>query len=157
MNIPLSQPDIGEREIECVTRVLRSGDLSLGPRVAEFETKFARFIGARYAVAVNSGTSALHLCVKTLGIGPEDEVLTTSFSFVASANCLLYERALPAFVDIHPDTLNMDPAEIRKTLEHDYVLVRPRPEGHPSRPRFWASLRYGANPRDRAGVQFARS
>ena len=124
MNIPLSQPDIGEREIECVTRVLRSGDLSLGPRVVEFETKFARFIGARYAVAVNSGTSALHLCVKTLGIGPEDEVLTTSFSFVASANCLLYERALPAFVDIHPDTLNMDPAEIRKTLEHDYVRDR---------------------------------
>jgi perosamine synthetase len=121
VNIPLSQPEIGEREVELVTRVLRSGDLSLGPRVAEFEEKFARFVGTRYAIAVNSGTSALHLCVKALGIGPEDEVLTTSFSFVASTNCLLYERALPVFADIHPVTLNMDPGAIRDILECDYV------------------------------------
>ena len=124
MNIPLSQPDIGEREIERVTRALRSGDLSLGPRVPEFEEEFAHFVGARYAIAVNSGTSALHLCVKALGIGPEDEVLTTSFSFVASTNCLLYEGALPAFVDIDPFTLNMDPATIREILECDYLWDR---------------------------------
>ena len=121
MNIPLSRPDIGDLEVEYVTRTLRSGNLSLGPQVAEFEEEFANYIGTRYAVATNSGTSALHLCVRALGIGPEDEVLTTSFSFVASANCLLYERALPMFVDIHPVTLNINPAEIRETLTSEYV------------------------------------
>lgn len=119
--IPLSNPNIGEREIEYVTRVLRSGRLSLGPVLAEFEEKFAAYVGTRYAVATNSGTSALHLCVKALGIGDGDEVFTSSFSFVASANCLLYERALPAFVDIDPDTLNLDPQGIREAIEHDYV------------------------------------
>ena len=121
MSIPLSQPDIGDLEVDSVTRVLRSGNLSLGPRVSEFEEEFAKYMGTRYAVATNSGTSALHLCVRALGIGPEDEVLTTSFSFVASANCLLYERALPMFVDIHPDTLNINPAEIRETLTSVYA------------------------------------
>jgi perosamine synthetase len=121
VNIPLSRPDIGDLEVDYVTRALRSGNLSLGPQVAEFEEEFANYIGTRYAVATNSGTSALHLCVKALGIGPEDEVLTTSFSFVASANCLLYERALPMFVDIHPVTLNINPAEIRETLTSEYV------------------------------------
>jgi perosamine synthetase len=121
MNIPLSRPDIGDLEVDSVTRVLRSGNLSLGPRVSEFEEEFANYVGTRYAVATNSGTSALHLCVKALGIGPEDEVLTTSFSFVASANCLLYEGALPMFVDIHPVTLNIDPAAIRDTLISEYA------------------------------------
>jgi perosamine synthetase len=121
MNIPLSRPDVGDLEVDSVTRVLRSGNLSLGPRVSEFEEEFANYIGARYAVATNSGTSALHLCVRALGIGPQDEVLTTSFSFVASTNCLLYERALPLFVDIHPATLNIDPAEIRETLKSEYA------------------------------------
>ncbi len=121
MKIPLSQPDIGEREIEYVTNVLRSGQLSLGPKLAEFEEKFADYVGTRYAVATNSGTSALHLCVKALGIGRGDEVLTTSFSFVASANCLLYEKALPVFVDISPGTLNIDPAAIREILATDYI------------------------------------
>lgn len=124
MKIPLSQPDIGEREIEYVTSVLRSGQLSLGPRLAEFEEKFADYVGTRYAVATNSGTSALHLCVKALGIGPGDEVLTTSFSFVASANCLLYEKAQPVFVDIQPSTLNIDPAAIREILANEYAWDR---------------------------------
>jgi perosamine synthetase len=124
MRIPLSQPDIGEREIEYVTNVLRSGQLCLGPKLAEFEEKFADYVGTRYAVATNSGTSALHLCVKALGIGRGDEVLTTSFSFVASANCLLYEKALPVFVDISPTTLNIDPAAIRKILAADYIWDR---------------------------------
>jgi dTDP-4-amino-4,6-dideoxygalactose transaminase len=78
-------------------------------------------VGTRYAVATNSGTSALHLCVKTLGIGAGDEVLTTSFSFVASTNCLLYERVKPAFADVDPETLNIDPAGIREILLRDYV------------------------------------
>src|ERR1700679_4154033 len=102
MNIPLSQPDIGDLEIDSVAKVLRSGQLSLGPRVAEFEQAFAEYVGTRYAVATNSGTSALHLCVRALGIAAGDEVLTTSFSFVASVNCLLYEKAVPVFVDIDP-------------------------------------------------------
>jgi perosamine synthetase len=124
VSIPLSRPVIGEREIECVTRVLRSGTLSLGPMVEEFEARFAAYVGTRYAVATNSGTSALHLGVRALGIGPEDEVLTTSFTFAASVNCLLYERAMPAFVDIEPDTLNLSPARIRDVLTRDYFWDR---------------------------------
>jgi len=121
MTIPLSRPEIGELEVEYVTRALKSGNLSLGARVAEFEDRFAKYVGARYAVTTNSGTSALHLCVKALGIGLEDEVVTTSFSFVASTNCLLYERALPKFADIDYDTLNLDPEKIREMLAIEYV------------------------------------
>lgn len=119
--IPLSNPDIREREIEYVTRVLRSGRLSLGPLLTEFEEKFAAYVGTRYAIATNSGTSALHLCVKALGIGDADEVLTTSFSFVASANCVLYEGVIPSFVDIDPDSLNIDPMKLREAIERDYI------------------------------------
>jgi perosamine synthetase len=121
MTIPLSRPEIGELEVEYVTRALKSGNLSLGASVAEFEDKFAEYVGARYAVTTNSGTSALHLCVKALGIGQEDEVVTTSFSFVASTNCLLYESALPKFADIDCNTLNLDPEKIRETLAIEYV------------------------------------
>ena len=120
MRIPLSRPDIGEREVELVTRVLRSGQLSLGPVLAEFEEKFAQYVGTRFAIATNSGTSALHLCVRALGIGSGDEVLTTSFSFVASVNCLLYEQATPVFVDIDPVTLNIDPKKIRDVIARGY-------------------------------------
>src|SRR6266849_2000835 len=122
MNVPLSCPDITDLEVEYVTRVLRSGQLSLGPRVAEFEEKFAAYAGARYAVAVNSGTSALHLAVRALGIGGGDEVITTSFSFVASANCLIYEYALPVFVDIDPHTFNLDPREIQRFIQSCCVV-----------------------------------
>ena len=116
MRIPLSRPDIGKREIEYVTHALKTGQLSLGPKLAEFEQKFAAYAGTRFAVATNSGTSALHLCVRALGIGEGDEVMTSSFSFVASANCLLYEGATPVFVDIDPATLNIDPEKIREAL-----------------------------------------
>jgi len=126
MRIPLSRPEIGEHEIEYVTRALRSGQLSMGPRLPEFEERFAAFVGARYAIATNSGTSALHLCVKALGIGPEDEVLTTSFSFVASANCLLYERAVPAFVDTNPSTLNLDPTALEESIARHCTWERVR-------------------------------
>lgn len=124
MRIPLSKPDIGEREIEYVTRTLRTCHLSTGSLVAEFEERFAAYAGTRFAIATNSGTSALHLCVKALDIGASDEVVTTSFSFVASANCLLYERALPAFVDIDPATLNLDPDQIREIIEREYIHDR---------------------------------
>jgi FlaA1/EpsC-like NDP-sugar epimerase/dTDP-4-amino-4,6-dideoxygalactose transaminase len=116
MNIPLSKPDIGEEEIAVVTEVLRSGRLSLGPKLAEFEQNFAAYAGTKYAVATNSGTSALHLCIRALGIGPQDEVITTPFSFVASTNCILFERALPAFVDIDRHTLNIDPLQLQRFL-----------------------------------------
>jgi perosamine synthetase len=117
MQVPLSKPDVGEREIEKVCQVLRSGKLSLGPCVPEFEEQFAAFAGTKYAVAVNSGTSALHLIVRALGIGAGDEVITTSFSFVASTNCFLYEGAAPVFVDIDPETLNLDPRAVRKFIK----------------------------------------
>jgi perosamine synthetase len=107
---------VGDLEVQYVTDVLRSGMLSLGPSVPKFETQFASFIGRRHAVAVNSGTSALHLCVRALRIGPDDEVITSSFSFVASTNCILYERAVPVFLDIEPDSFNLSPEQIYRFL-----------------------------------------
>jgi len=107
--IPLSRPEIGPREEELVLEVLRSGRLSLGPMGERFERELAAWLGIADAVAVSSGTTALHLCVRALGWGGGDEVLTSPFSFVASANCLLYEGARPVFCDVDPVTLNLDP------------------------------------------------
>jgi perosamine synthetase len=114
--IPLSSPDITDLERSAVLDVLSSPQLSLGPRLPEFERALCERTGSRYAVAVNSGTSALHLCVKALGIGPGDEVITTPFSFVASANCVLFERARPVFVDIDPVTWNIDVEQIEHAI-----------------------------------------
>ena len=108
--IPLARPDLGRREEELALEVLRSGRLSLGPMLERFEEEFAAFLGVADAVAVSSGTAALHLGVRSLGWGPGDEVLTTPFSFVASANCLLFEGATPVFCEIDPVSLNLDPA-----------------------------------------------
>ena len=108
--IPLARPELGEREEELVLEVLRSGRLSLGPTLERFEREFAVVVGAPDAVAVSSGTAALHLGVRALGWGPGDRVITSPFSFVASANCLLYEGAEPVFCDVDPITLNLDPA-----------------------------------------------
>jgi perosamine synthetase len=108
--IPLAKPEIGTREEELVLEVLRSRQLSLGPMGRRFEAELAAWLGVEDAVAVSSGTSALHLGVRMLGWGPGDEVLTSPFSFVASANCLLYEGARPVFCDVDPVTLNLDPA-----------------------------------------------
>ena len=129
MNVPLSAPDIGDLEVQYVTDVLRSGHLSMGPRLRQFEDKFASYVGTRFAVATNSGTSALHLIMRALKIGPEDEVITTSFSFFASAACILYERALPVFVDIDPFTLNIDPVQIRSFLE-ERCIKDPQSKGY---------------------------
>jgi perosamine synthetase len=106
--IPLASPAIGAREEELVLEVLRSGRLSLGPMGERFERAFADFLGVEDAVAVSSGTAALHLGVRQLGWGAGDEVLTSPFTFVASSNCLLYEGAKPVFVDVDPTTLNID-------------------------------------------------
>jgi perosamine synthetase len=107
--IPLSQPLIGEREEQLVLETLRSGRLSLGPMLDRFEQAFAARLGAGRAAAVSSGTAGLHLALRAAGISEGDEVLTTPFSFVASANSVLYERAKPVFCDIDQRTLNLDP------------------------------------------------
>jgi perosamine synthetase len=107
--IPLAQPVLGEAEERAVLEVLRSGQLSLGPRVPAFEEAFAARLGARHASAVSSGTAALHLALRAVGVSDGDEVVTSPFSFVASANAALYERARPVFADIDPRTLNLDP------------------------------------------------
>ena len=105
----MSAPWVGEREEELAVEALRSGSLSLGPMTDRFEGELAGRVGAKHVAAVSSGTAGLHLAVRLAGLGPGDEVLTTPFSFVASANAILYEGATPVFVDIDPRTLNMDP------------------------------------------------
>ena len=107
--VPLARPVIGESEIERVLEVLRSGRLSLGPLLAEFEREFARKVGATHASAVSSGTAGLHLALRAAGVSDGDEVVTSPLSFVASANVVVYERATPVFADIDPVTLNLDP------------------------------------------------
>ncbi len=114
--IPLARPDLGAREEELVLEVLRSGRLSLGPMLERFERDFAAWLGVEDAVAVSSGTAALHLGVRALGWGSGDEVITTPFSFVASANCLRYEGATPVFCDVDPVTLNLDPSAARAAV-----------------------------------------
>ena len=115
-DIPLARPDVTQHEIDAVLAVLQTPLLSLGPRLPEFERRMAARIGVRHAVAVNSGTSALHLCIRALDIKDGDEVVTTPFSFVASANCIMFERATPVFADIDPVTLNIDPTKIEAAL-----------------------------------------
>ncbi|HVD61612.1 MAG TPA: aminotransferase class I/II-fold pyridoxal phosphate-dependent enzyme, partial [Gemmatimonadaceae bacterium] len=110
MRIPLSAPDIRETDIEAVTGVLRSPHLSLGPKLEEFENAIAKYAGTPNAIAVSSGTSGLHLCVRALGIGEGDEVIVPSFTFIAVANAVRHANATPVFVDIEPQTLNLDPS-----------------------------------------------
>jgi perosamine synthetase len=108
--IPLARPELGPREEELLLEVVRSGSLSLGPKLEQFERDFGAWLGGGYAVAVSSGTAALHLGVRALGWGQGDEVITSPFSFIATANSILYEGATPVFCDIDPVTFNIDPA-----------------------------------------------
>src|SRR5271156_6452871 len=112
MRIPLSSPDITEPEIDAVAAVLRSPHLSLGPKLEEFEAAFTTLTQVPHAIAVSSGTAGLHLAVKALNIGEGDEVLVPSFTFIAAANAIRYERATPVFVDIDPESLNLSPAAV---------------------------------------------
>lgn len=116
MSIPLAQPAIDDSDVQAVTDVLRSTTLSIGPRLEAFEQSVAEYVGARYGIGVNSGTSGLHMCVAANRIGPGDEVITSPFSFVASANCVLYEGATPVFADIDPDTLALDPEQVAERV-----------------------------------------
>jgi perosamine synthetase len=114
--IPLARPDIGPREIELVNQVLASDVLAMGAFTERFESGIAAMANRQAGVACSSGTAGLHLAVRALDIGEGDEVITTPFSFVASANCLLYERAIPRFVDIEEDSLGIDPARLAEAV-----------------------------------------
>ena len=107
--VPMSLPDIDANDIEFVVQAIESKRLSMGPFLERFEHSFADYLGVGHAIAVSSGTAALHLCMRAANIGPGDEVITTPFSFVASSNCILYERATPVFVDVDEQSMNINP------------------------------------------------
>ena len=130
--VAMSAPDISDEDVAAVVDVLRSGRLSLGPKQSQFETLVADYVGVEHAVAVSSGTAALHLLVRALGLGPGDEVLVPSFTFAASVNCILYEGATPVFIDIEPDTYNLDPRDLeRKITPRSRAVIAVDVFGHP--------------------------
>jgi perosamine synthetase len=116
MSVPITKPLLGEAEELAVIEVLRSGWLVQGPKVAEFEREVAAYVGAKYAVATSSCTTALHLALLVHGVGPGDEVIVPSFTFIATANAVLYTGAKPVFVDIDPRTYNLDPASVEAAI-----------------------------------------
>jgi perosamine synthetase len=131
--IPLAQPVLGPEEEAAVIEVLRSGQLSLGPRVPAFEQAFAAWLGAEHACAVASGTAGLHLGLRAVGVSDGDEVVTSPFSFVASANSVLFERARPVFADIDARTLNLDPdAAAAAVTERTAALLPVHIFGYPA-------------------------
>lgn len=139
MSIPMSSAEINADDEQAVLEVLRSGRLALGPKITEFEKMVAEYVGVKHGIAVSSGTAALHLITRALGIGPGDEVLVPSFTFAASVNALLYEGAQPVFVDIEPDTYNLDPADVeRKIGPHTRAIMVVDVFGHPAE---WNALR----------------
>ncbi|AQT68601.1 UDP-4-amino-4-deoxy-L-arabinose--oxoglutarate aminotransferase [Anaerohalosphaera lusitana] len=125
MRVHLSRPDITQAEIDAVTEVLKSPNLSLGPKLGEFEQAFCDYIGRKHAVAVNSGTSGLFLCMQSLGIGPGDEVITTPFTFIASVTSIMMTGAKPVFVDIDPVSLNMDSSRIEAAINEKTKAILP--------------------------------
>jgi UDP-4-amino-4-deoxy-L-arabinose-oxoglutarate aminotransferase len=114
--LPLSRPSIGDAEVDAVTACLRSGWITSGPRVAEFEAAFAHAVGASHAVALSSATAGLHLALLATGVGAGDEVITTSMTWPATANMILAVGAEPVFVDVDPHTLNLDPERVADAL-----------------------------------------
>ena len=114
--IPVAKPTMGREEEEAVLAVLRSGQIAQGARVAELEARFAALVGTKHAVASTSGTASLHLNLLALGVGPGDEVITSPFTFIASANAILYVGATPVFADIHPCCYNLDPRAVEAKL-----------------------------------------
>jgi perosamine synthetase len=123
--IPLARPVLGPEEESAVIEVLRSGDLSLGPRVPAFEREFAEWVGASHASAVSSGTAGLHLALRAVGVSRGDEVVTSPFSFVASANVVLFEGARPVFADIDARTLNLDPQAVAAAVTERTAALLP--------------------------------
>src|SRR5271169_4119823 len=132
IQIPLSQPDITQAEVEAVIDVLHSGTLSIGPRVEQFEAACAKVARRRHGVAVSSGTAGLHCAMVASGVGSGHEVITTPFSFVASANCILFVDAKPVFVDIDPKTLNIDVSRVEAAITpKTRAIVAVEAFGHP--------------------------
>src|SRR5271163_5252782 len=120
-------------DIQAVVEVLRSDWLTTGPKVAEFEEAFADRVGAKHAVSFSSGTAALHGAAFTAGLGPGDEAITTPMTFCATANCILYQGALPVFADVSPDTLNLDPGEVSKKMSSRVkAIIAVDYAGHPA-------------------------
>ncbi len=123
--IPISKPQFGEEELALVREVLESGIVAQGPKVAQLEEEFAALCGTKYAVAVSSGTTALHLALLAHGIGPGDEVITSPFTFIASANSVLFTGATPRFVDIRKDTYNLDPDQLESAITPRTKAIMP--------------------------------
>lgn len=131
--IPIAKPLLGKEEIDAVTEVLSSGMIAQGPKVEELELAFSEYTGCEYAAAVNSGTAALHIALLANGIGKEDEVITSPFSFIATANSILYTGAKPVFADIESDTYNIDPEKIQEKITSKTRAILPvHLYGHPA-------------------------
>ncbi len=131
--IPIAKPLLDEDEINAAVEVLRSGNIAEGTRVSLFEQNFKELIGVKHAIAVNSGTSALQIALQAAGVGKEDEVITTSFSFIATANSILYTNAKPIFADISRDTFNIDPDDVLNKITHRTKAILPvHLYGHPA-------------------------
>ena len=125
IKVPIAKPIIGDEEIENVVEVLKSGMIAQGPKVEEFEQKFAEWVGADYGIAVNSGTAALHVALLSCGIGEGDEVITTPFTFIASGNSILYPGAKPVFADIDLKTYTLDPSSIESLITENTKAILP--------------------------------
>jgi len=131
--VPMSSAELDETDIQAVVEVLQSGRLAFGPKAEEFEQQIGDYVGVKHAIAVSSGTTALHLIVKALGLGPGDEVLLPSFTFAASVNAVLYEGCVPVFVDIEPGTMNIDPEDLeRKITPRTRAILVVDVFGHPA-------------------------
>jgi len=131
--IPIAKPLLGKEEIDAVTEVLSSGMIAQGPKVEEFELAFSEYTDCEYAAAVNSGTAALHIALLAHGIGQGDEVITSPFSFIATANSILYTGAKPVFADIEPETYNIDPEKIKEKITSKTRAIMPvHLYGHPA-------------------------
>jgi perosamine synthetase len=129
----MASADLDESDVQAVLEVVRSGRLALGPKTAEFERLMAEYVGVPHAIAVSSGTAALHLVVRALGLGPGDEVLVPSFTFAASVNAFLYEGATPAWLEIEPETFNLDPDDLRrKVTPRTRAIMAVDVFGHPA-------------------------
>lgn len=125
IKVPIAKPIIGQEEIDNVVEVLKSGMIAQGPKVLEFEEKFASWVGAKYGVATNSGTSALHVALLAAGIGAGDEVITTPFTFIASGNSIVYTGAKPVFGDIDLNTYTLDPSTIEALITDKTKAIMP--------------------------------
>jgi len=131
--LPYGRQSLDDADIQAVVEVLKSDWLTTGPKIGEFEERFAAWVGARHAVSFSSGTAALHGAAFAAGLGPGDEAITTPMTFCATANCILYQGATPVFADVSPDTLNLDPGEVsRKITSRTKAIIAVDYAGHPA-------------------------